>query len=125
MHPKRFILLTACLVFLSFASVGLSAEKDAAVQVFILAGQSNMEGQGVVDLDHPQYYNGGRGTLQQVMRDPQKAKLFAHVQDDQGRWVVRDDVWCRFKTSHELKKGRLTIGFAGYAGQHHIGPEFQ
>jgi hypothetical protein len=31
----------------------------------------------------------------------------------------------RFKTEHSLKKGPLTIGFAGYPGQHHIGPEFQ
>ena len=31
------------------------------VKVFLLAGQSNMEGQAVVDLDHPKYYNGGKG----------------------------------------------------------------
>ena len=24
--------------------------------VFLLAGQSNMQGQGVVDMDHPKYY---------------------------------------------------------------------
>ncbi|WP_339749799.1 sialate O-acetylesterase, partial [uncultured Rubinisphaera sp.] len=38
---------------------------------------------------------------------------------------MRDDVWCRFRTSQEVKKGPLTIGFAGYPGKHHIGPEFQ
>ena len=32
-------------------------------KVFLLAGQSNMEGQGVVALDHPEHYNGGRGNL--------------------------------------------------------------
>ncbi|MAG92549.1 MAG: hypothetical protein CMJ48_02185 [Planctomycetaceae bacterium] len=101
-----------------------SAEKRP-VQVFLLAGQSNMEGQGVVDLDHPQHYNGGKGILERVMQDPRKAKQFAHVKDDQGNWVVRDDVWVRFQTRHSLKKGPLSIGYAGYPGKHHIGPEFQ
>ena len=27
-----------------------------------------MQGQGVVDLDHPKYYNGGKGTLEHVMK---------------------------------------------------------
>jgi hypothetical protein len=95
------------------------------VRVFILAGQSNMEGQGVVDLDHPKYYNGGKGTLLQVMRDSKKPERFLHVKDADGNWVVRDDVFVRFKTQHETKKGGLSIGFAGYPGKHHIGPEFQ
>lgn len=101
------------------------AEKPSPVRVFILAGQSNMEGQGVVDLDHPKYYNGGKGTLQRVMSDPKKAAQFSHVKDEDGNWIVRDDVFVRFKTRHETKKGGLSIGFAGYPGKHHIGPEFQ
>ncbi len=112
---------------IAFSSVATSA--DAAdgppVQVFILAGQSNMEGQGVVDLDHPEYYNGGRGTLEHVADDPAKSAMFRHVRDGEGRWAVRDDVWCRFRTGSEVKKGPLTIGFTGYGGKHHIGPEFQ
>ncbi|NNC89605.1 MAG: hypothetical protein HKN82_14210, partial [Akkermansiaceae bacterium] len=28
------------------------------LRVFLLAGQSNMEGQGVVSMDHPDHYNG-------------------------------------------------------------------
>ncbi len=31
----------------------------------------------------------------------------------------------RFKTADGLKKGPLTIGFTGYPGHHHIGPELQ
>ena len=99
--------------------------RKGPLKVFILAGQSNMEGQGVVDLDHPQYYNGGKGTLEQVMRDPAKARRLAHLKDDAGNWVVRDDVWVRFRTGQGLKKGPLTIGFTGYEGRHHIGPELQ
>ncbi|HUT11504.1 MAG TPA: sialate O-acetylesterase [Thermoguttaceae bacterium] len=95
------------------------------LKVFVLAGQSNMEGQGVVDLDHPQYYNGGKGTLKQVMEDPAKSERFAHLKDAEGNWVARDDVWVRFKIAGGLKKGPLTIGFTGYPDRHHIGPELQ
>ena len=42
---------------------GRGTEQGGIIHVFLLAGQSNMQGQGVVDLDHPQYYNGGKGTL--------------------------------------------------------------
>jgi len=103
----------------------LPAEEVRRLQVFILAGQSNMEGQGVVDLDHRKYYNGGRGILKNVMKNPKNAKLYKHIQDADGSWVVRDDVWVRFQTTKELKKGGLSIGFTGYPGKHHIGPEFQ
>ena len=113
------------LIFSSVMSGSAIAEDRPPVRVFILAGQSNMEGQGVVDLDHPEYYNGGKGTLQRVMADPKKAARFSHVKDADGNWIVRDDVFVRFKTRHETKKGGLSIGFAGYPGKHHIGPEFQ
>ena len=84
------------------------------IDIYILAGQSNMQGQGVVDLDHPKYYNGGRGTLARVMLEPRNINRFKHIRDNKGDWVVRDDVWCRYQTEKELKKGRLTIGFTGY-----------
>ena len=35
----------------------------APIKVFILAGQSNMEGQGVVSMDGDKDYNGGKGNL--------------------------------------------------------------
>ncbi len=101
------------------------AADNSKLRVFILAGQSNMEGQGVVDLDHPQHYNGGKGILNRVMQNPSNTHLYKHIKDEDGNWVVRDDVWVRFQTGHGLKKGGLTIGFAGYPGAHHIGPEFQ
>ncbi len=110
---------------LHLATSFASAATPAPVRVFILAGQSNMQGQGVVDLDHPQYYNGGKGTLLRVMSDPANKARFAHVKDADGQWVVRDDVLIRFRTKNEIKMGGLSIGFAGYPGKHHIGPEFQ
>ena len=66
-----------------------------------------MEGQGVVDLDHPRYYNGGKGILLHVMRDPAKAKRFAHLKDKSGKWVVRKDVWVRFSDPPRVEERRL------------------
>lgn len=121
----QFLPMSALLLASMTVLPAWGEDAEAPVQVFILAGQSNMEGQGVVDLDHPKYYNGGKGTLNHVMRDPQKKAQFSHLTDAQGEWTVRDDVFVRFKTRHGLKQGGLTIGFAGYHGKHHIGPEFQ
>ena len=66
------------------------------VKVFILAGQSNMEGQAVVDLDGKDY-NDGKGTLDALFNDPAKAKLVRHLKNDKGEWAVRDDVWVRYQ----------------------------
>lgn len=97
----------------------------AAVRVFVLAGQSNMEGQSVADLDGPDY-NGGRGTLVERMRDPKLAPLLRHLRGDDGRWTVRDDVWVRYpRTDQPLLAGPLTVGFSVYGDGHHFGPELQ
>lgn len=121
----RCTCLLAAVVIISATTTRADETPPGPIQVFILAGQSNMEGQGVVDLDHPDHYNSGRGTLLHVMRETEDPERYAHVSGDTGEWVVRDDVWVRFKTRHEIKTGGLTIGFAGYPGRHHIGPEFQ
>ena len=103
-------------------------EAAGPVKVFILSGQSNMEGQGVVDLDHPKYYNGGRGILVNVMKNPKMASRYTHLQDHEGNWVVREDVLVRFRNRQGIMAGGLTIGFTGYGSmdsRHHIGPELQ
>ena len=57
--------------------LGLAMPAFAAgkVQVYILAGQSNMQGQGVGDFDHPEYYNGGKGILNNVMPRVRACKI--------------------------------------------------
>ncbi len=120
---SKAVFLACLLVFLLSAATG--AAPPTPVQVFVLAGQSNMEGQGVVDLDHPKYYNGGRGILKRVVSETKDPERYKHVRDEKGAWKVRDDVWVSFKTKDGIKKGPLTVGYTGYSGRHHIGPEFQ
>jgi len=109
----------------AYAFLDKHLKPSNTLRVFWLAGQSNMQGQGVVDFDHPKHYNGGRGILKNVMKTPGHADRYRHIVDANGDWIVRDDVFVRYQTKEELKTGGLSIGFTGYGGKHHIGPEFQ
>ena len=93
------------------------------LHVFLLAGQSNMEGQAVVDLDHEEHYNGGRGTLAKLLEAPEFKERWGWVRGDDGAWSERSDVGVWYRTPHEEKKGPLSIGYAVYGGRHHFGPE--
>jgi len=80
------------------------------IKVFILAGQSNMEGHGVIKGQQ-------NGTLETFLKDPASADRYKHLVAKDGAWIVRDDVWITY-----AKKGSLTVGgFAG--GDNAIGPE--
>ena len=112
----------ACLLVMACWGLASAAEP---VRVFILAGQSNMEGQAVVDLDGKDY-NQGRGTLKALFDQPEWAKRLSHLRGKDGNWVVREDVlvWYQPEKS-SLKKGRLGFGFTPYGEKHHFGPELQ
>ncbi len=102
-----------------------AAEPLKPVQVFILAGQSNMEGQAVVDLEGKDY-NDGKGTLATLLKDPAKRPMLQHLKNADGTWVVRDDVWCRYKREQApLLAGPLAMGFSVYGDRHHFGPELE
>ncbi len=85
------------------------------VKVFILAGQSNMEGQGFIAADPKR--NGGKGSLEFLAKDAATAPKFAQLLDPARKWRVRDDVFISYLT----RKGRLTVGFG--ANDKLIGPE--
>jgi len=65
-------------------------ETEKYFQVFLLAGQSNMQGQGVVDMDHPKYYNGGKGYLVRVMKQTKTPGCIQALKDKNGQWVERE-----------------------------------
>jgi Carbohydrate esterase, sialic acid-specific acetylesterase len=95
------------------------------LKVFILAGQSNMEGQAVVDLSGKDY-NDGKGTLAELIRDPAQGARYKHLKAGDGPWVKRDDVWMHYqREGAPLLTGPLGLGYSVYGDQHHFGAELQ
>ena len=78
---------------------------DGPVKVYILAGQSNMEGKGQMKLAEHQ------STSAEFKDD------YKHLKPD-GKWVVREDVWINFLD----RRGPLTVG---YGSPNCIGPELE
>jgi len=125
------------LALLTCAPVSRAETKE--LLVFILAGQSNMEGHGTVEMgrvpgdeaDKPQQalIENGVGSLRRFVNDNQgeygaggKAPLI----DKEGKWLVRDDVYVYYQMlvkngPSQIKKGHLSTGF-GIGTK--IGPEF-
>jgi hypothetical protein len=121
-RPIALIVLAQLLIPLAMTQ---AAAAPLPLKVFILAGQSNMEGQGVADLAGKDY-NEGRGTLAALMADPVKGPLFKHLKGADGKWTVRGDVWVRYERERgPLLAGPLTVGFSVYGDKHHFGPELQ
>ena len=77
MTSRRLAILLA-LPALASVPAARAADPPKPVKVFILAGQSNMEGQAVADLEGKDY-NGGKGTLKALLDDPAKAPLVKHL----------------------------------------------
>jgi hypothetical protein len=106
------------ILFVLLGSVALVAPTigaDKPVKVFILAGQSNMEGHGFVAADPKR--NEGKGSLEFVAKNPPTSEKFKHLLNAKGEWVVRDDVWIHYLD----RKGKLTAGFG--VKEDRIGPE--
>jgi hypothetical protein len=123
--PTRGLVTLLALLIVNPGPAARAADPPGPVKVFVLAGQSNMEGQAVADLGGKDY-NGGKGTLKALLADPAKAPLVKHLRTEKGGWAVRDDVWVRYKREKRpLLAGPLTVGFAVYGGKHHFGPELQ
>jgi len=110
----RTPLLFAAVVLLASQHLR-AADTTKPVKVFILAGQSNMEGQGFIAADPKR--NGGKGSLEYLVKQPTTSARFAHLVDDGGKWKVRNDVWITYLERH----GALTVGYG--PKEDRIGPE--
>jgi len=104
---SRYVLLALNVIVLAGSHTQVSAK---TVKVFILAGQSNMQGHGAINSNN----NGGKGSLSYLAENNPK---FAHLRKGKSNWVERDDV----SISYLARKGALKPGFG--AGDSKIGPE--
>lgn len=101
MTVPRMILF---LILGSLAGSVVQGEERAKgpVKVFILSGQSNMQGKAAAY------------TLDAVLGDPEQAGPFRHLKKD-GKWVEREDVWVSFLDNPGKgdfpKHGSLTVGY--------------
>jgi alpha-galactosidase len=107
--------MIAFLFVIALATEMSAMAQSKPVKVFILAGQSNMEGAGQIQAN-PQR-NGGQGSLEHLVKAPATASQFASLVDDAGKWRVRNDVWI----SYLDRRGPLSVGYG--ARQETIGPE--
>lgn len=100
-------LLWICLLLLP------SAHASEPLHIYILAGQSNMQGHAKVS------------TFPHLAMDPQTVPLLAEMQDAGGNPVVCDRVWISSLGSADQEQvGKLTAGFGAAANGPKIGPEF-
>jgi hypothetical protein len=104
---QRFAVLAAISLALlrptADAQNAAPSENAGPIKVFILAGQSNMEGKAKVSVIDCQ------------IGQPATADLFKGLKKD-GKWIEREDVWIKYLG----EKGRLTVG---YGSPKCIGPE--
>lgn len=76
-------------------------------------------------MDHPEHYNDGKGNLVWSMEHSKSKQKMQHLRNANGEWVSRNDVDISFKVRDTVRKGELTVGYTGYGGNSHIGPELQ
>lgn len=95
------VLLLSCTALLTFAMTG---HADEPVKVYIMAGQSNMQGKASLV------------TLAHQIKDETRKDTFEHLHDGEGNYLVRDDVFINFLDRH----GKLEVG---YGSRGRFGPE--
>ena len=105
-------LVLAC-PLLALISGDLPAESNEnskkPLKVFILAGQSNMQGHARTE------------TLEYMANDAESAKTLGEILNQDGSARIHKDVWINSLSSAGVKHGQLTTGFG--ADENKIGPE--
>ena len=112
MKPMRNF---SALVLLSLLALSLPASAKP-LQVYILAGQSNMQGHAKVS------------TFEHIGMDPATKPMLAEMMGPDGKPKVCDRVWISsigcLDTDQAEQTGKLTAGFGASQGGPKIGPEF-
>jgi alpha-galactosidase len=86
------------------------------LKIYILAGQSNMEGHAHVD------------TIPEIGKESATRPLLDMMLDSEGQHRVCERVWISYLTAKKgervLKEGKLTTGYGSFTKGPKIGPEF-
>lgn len=102
---RCFVNCCVLLIIPTTSAVAASDQPPGPVKVFILAGQSNMEGKALAS------------TLEPVITDAETRDRFKHLKTG-DKWSIRQDVWVTFLdrqgNSPFPKYGPLSVGFGGH-----------
>jgi len=79
------------------------------LKVFILAGQSNMQGHARME------------TLEYLTSDPGSTPIWNDILTQDGKPRIHENVWINYLSPNGVKHGRLTTGYG--ADENKIGPE--
>lgn len=107
--------LFLCLALVGSALLGqaqstASGKNDPKpLKVFILAGQSNMEGHAHIR------------TLQHLAMKPETVAMYEAIQNADGTSKVHEQVWISYLSGNGVKQGQLTTGYG--ANEEKLGPE--
>jgi alpha-galactosidase len=108
-------------IFATFFSLCLMPNAMAAkpLKIFILVGQSNMEGHAAVR------------SFDNLALDPAEPELLKAMRQENGEPTVCDDVYISYATGNAkdkdtplIKEGKLTAGFGAQFREPKIGPEY-
>eukprot|EP00039_Didymoeca_costata_P005441 m.81669 g.81669 ORF g.81669 m.81669 type:complete len:284 (+) comp12821_c0_seq1:35-886(+) len=122
--------------------LGLLVQQNQAanLRVYVLAGQSNMEGQAETDTINATSGTYKNGTLRYQLKDPRTAKDFAKFWDSsRNNWTVLDKVKVWYNEAPGVQGvngsiipspkanatfGNLSVGFGSGGDPEKIGPEY-
>lgn len=112
MKKTYYLLIQLSMIFLLSSIHELKAQN---LKVFIMAGQSNMQGHGNTIPSNTS------GTLSHFMNNGGTTE-FGYILNSDGSWATRNDVWVRYDHENgDLLAGELNIGYGSDELQ--IGPE--
>ena len=116
-------------------SLRVVAPQQLPIKVFILVGQSNMQGHGYVNEKNSKTKKYLNGTLEWMVETfPEKYGKLKNFQNESSSWKERDDVWIAYNkqsykgdnsTQYRINKhGKLIPGYGGDPwDRNHMGPE--
>lgn len=110
---SRISVRSVCSLLFLLASCEIDAKESGPLKVFVLVGQSNMQGHAQVK------------TLDAMRLNPSVAPLLDDLIDGDGKPKTLQQVWISsIGSAEEIRQGALTTGFGAADRRPKIGPEY-